>query len=788
MSSSSNIPETLKAIPHWVTWRIEERSNGKKTKPPFDPKKPGFVYASSTDPKTWGTFKDALNHRITNGAEGLGFVVTRDDDIVGIDLDDCVNPKTSEVEEWAQIDAKAINSYTEYSPSGEGLRIFVRGNLPQAGKRTGNFEIYGDKHYLTVTGNHVPGTPLTIEKRQQEIDVLFAKYFPTSKTSKGDVDQEPSGNSDELESHQDSEQTDSDEVLVNTDQIIQIALNAKNGEKFRRLWEGDISGYPSHSEADLALCKLLAFWCRKNPDAMDSLFRASKLHRPKWDEPRGNKTYGRITIDKAIATTKNTYKPRKNTALLEIAEDVELFHSTDKEAWVTFKIDSHYETSKLNEKDCKNFQIWLSHEYYKIHNKLPKQSAISDLFKLFEMKALREGREYRLNVRIGRYRRKIYLDLCNDDWEIVKVSKKGWRIINAKDCPVKFRREAGMKALPRPKKGGDLNDLRKILNLSDYPSFVLATAWLVGSLNTEGPFPLMLLTGEQGSTKSSFARFSRSLIDPSMAPLRSLPFKEHDMIISANNSAVLAYDNISYLKRHTADALCRIATGSGHAARKLYTDSGEVILSASRPIILNGIELHSHFHDLMARCISLDLPRIRKKKRKTEKQLWKRFNNNKLSAGRVQTPTLALIINREKEIENFKNKTEIKLEIPLKGQFLNIELSPDGQKLAFEQYGGNMYVLDLSNNKLTELGHGNRPQWSPDNESLVFMISEDDGHNLTNSDIYVINIDGTGKTNITPTNKLFEMNPSWSPDGKKIVFDEMLSGIIFSIDVEKNIK
>jgi len=126
------------------------------------------------------------------------------------------------------------------------------------------------------------------------------------------------------------------------------------------LWNGDISGYPSHSEADLALCQMLAFWCGKNPPAMDKLYRASKLYRQKWDEPRGDKTYGKSTIDKAIATTKNTYKPKKNTTLLEIVSVVELFYSSDKEAWVTFKVDNHYETSKLKVKECKNFQIWLS--------------------------------------------------------------------------------------------------------------------------------------------------------------------------------------------------------------------------------------------------------------------------------------------------------------------------------------------------------------------------------------------------------------------------------------------
>lgn len=139
----------------------------------------------------------------------------------------------------------------------------------------------------------------------------------------------------------------------------------------------------------------------------------------------------------------------------------------------------------------------------------------------------------------------------------------------------------------------------------------------------------------------------------------------------------------------------------------------------------------------------------------------------------------------DKGIYIFENQKSIKLSQPINGQCLNERLSPDGTKLAFELYGGTMYVLDLLTNELTDLGVGNKPEWAPDSKKLVYMITEDDGHQFTRSDIYVINCNGSGKINLTNSEALLEMNPSWSPDGKKIVFDEMLSGKIYILEVRK---
>jgi Tol biopolymer transport system component len=120
---------------------------------------------------------------------------------------------------------------------------------------------------------------------------------------------------------------------------------------------------------------------------------------------------------------------------------------------------------------------------------------------------------------------------------------------------------------------------------------------------------------------------------------------------------------------------------------------------------------------------------------------------------------------------------------PVDGQILNAEISPDGTKIAFEILGGNMYVLDLKTKTTKDLGKGYHPQWSPDSRKIVYMITEDDGYQYIKSDIYIINIDGKTKTNLTNTNDRLEQHPSWSPDGKTIAFDELNSGKIFVIKI-----
>ena len=178
-----------------------------------------------------------------------------------------------------------------------------------------------------------------------------------------------------------------------------------------------------------------------------------------------------------------------------------------------------------------------------------------------------------------------------------------------------------------PERGGSIEQLKKYVNVSAR-HWPLLLAWLTAALRPRGPYPVLVLTGEQGSAKTTLAQVCRRLVDPHAALLRSLPRSERDLMVSAHNNWLLAFDNISKLTDWQSDSVCRLSTGGGFAARGLFTDDREMFLSAQRPIILNGIDDFVTRGDLVDRSIFLSLPRIRPDQRRSDEAFWAEFDRD----------------------------------------------------------------------------------------------------------------------------------------------------------------
>ena len=182
-----------------------------------------------------------------------------------------------------------------------------------------------------------------------------------------------------------------------------------------------------------------------------------------------------------------------------------------------------------------------------------------------------------------------------------------------------------MLPLPVPERGGLIEVLAGLLNLPGHDEFVLVVAWLVAAVRSKGPYPLLAIAGEQGSAKTFLTKALRALIDPNVAPVRAAPREERELFISARNSHLLAFDNLSNLSPWISDALCRLASGGSFAVRRLYTDEDEVLFEAARPVVLNGIEEVITRPDLADRAIFLTLGPIAEQRRRPEKELWREF-------------------------------------------------------------------------------------------------------------------------------------------------------------------
>jgi putative DNA primase/helicase len=272
-------PASLKVLRRWVTW-IPEQRNGKTTKRPVQ-----RIDAADA----WFSVGEACESVSYGKARGVGFVLG--DDIVGIDLDDCIEDDGT-LHPIAR-DLIELRTYVERSPSSRGLRAFIRGEIPKCcsiGERNGipRHEIYDGSaaHFLTVTGDRISVATevLAGPEAQAALDAFYARWFADLRVSEA----EPGCLSD--------------------DAILRLLLSSKNTAKVERLYRGDLTGYASQSEADIALCRLVRFYTR-DPAQIDRIFRRSGLIRPKWLERRGEQTYGEMTIAKAIAQGGPAYAP-----------------------------------------------------------------------------------------------------------------------------------------------------------------------------------------------------------------------------------------------------------------------------------------------------------------------------------------------------------------------------------------------------------------------------------------------------------------------------------------------
>jgi primase-polymerase (primpol)-like protein len=257
------------------------------TKVPYMATRP-TVRASVDAPATWGRFSDAVAAMYAGSATGLGVVLGGG--LVGVDLDHVRAERTGLVDDAAMAIVRALDSYAEVSPSGTGVHVLALGSLPPGGRRRGSLEMYDGGRFFTVTGRHIVGTPGAIEPRTEALAAVHARHFggPAKRPAPIFSPTPPSP-------------CTSATRYVTDAALVARAHAARNGGKFAALWRGDTSRYPSHSEADLALCSLLAFWTRGDAGRIDGLFRASGLMRLKWDAPRSGQTYGAATIASALS-------------------------------------------------------------------------------------------------------------------------------------------------------------------------------------------------------------------------------------------------------------------------------------------------------------------------------------------------------------------------------------------------------------------------------------------------------------------------------------------------------
>ena len=272
---------------------------------------------------------------------------------------------------------------------------------------------------------------------------------------------------------------------------------------------------------------------------------------------------------------------------------------------------------------------------------------------LFEARALFDGEECPVHLRVAEHGGRLYLDLCDRAWRAVEIDDEGWRIVDRP--PAKFRRTRGAQPLPEPERGGSLEELRPFFNV-DHHGWILIRAFLVAALRPDFSLPILVAKGETRRGKSTACRVISSLIDPRTSALRGVPREVRDLTAAARNSWLVCFDNLSRLPEDLADAACRLATGGGFGGRQLYSDHDEAIFDATRPLVFNAIpELGTARPDFLDRALIVEFLSMPPEMRRDEARYWSEFSER-------QPRILGALL--DAAVAGLRNLPQVKLERP----------------------------------------------------------------------------------------------------------------------------
>jgi hypothetical protein len=350
-----------------------------------------------------------------------------------------------------------------------------------------------------------------------------------------------------------------------------------------------------------------AHWEPEVIDAARWLQQEDKpLFQRKRSELKQSSTGAQITdwTKEVKGANENSEDTTKAGEIVDLAQDsASLFHDPEGECFATFEQEGRRETWSLA---SKGFTDWISYKAYRELGFVPSDTATKSALVTLRGIATHDGDEEKIYLRCAPWLNGYLIDLTNDKWQAAEVLPTGWRVID--NPPVKFIRSQTAAPLPVPV----ISDLTKLWRYANIPERerTLILAFILDSWRPDTPYPVLFLTGEQGSGKSSTHTSVRQVSDPNTVPLRAAPKGVDDIFVSAGANHMASFENMSRLPSVMQDALCTLSTGGGYGKRKLYSDSDESVIEVKRPVIINGIADVVTRPDLIDRTVHVETPQL----------------------------------------------------------------------------------------------------------------------------------------------------------------------------------